>query len=49
MFDRLVAQMVAQEGVTESLKATNQLEWVQRMNNIRSRATEIVNAELIYQ
>ena len=49
MFDRLVAQMVAQEGVTELLKATNQLEWVQRMNNICSRVSEIINAELIYQ
>ena len=48
MFDRLVAQMVAQEGVTESLKATNQLEWVQRMNNIHQYAFEIVCKELIY-
>ena len=49
MFDRLVAQIAAQEGVTEPLKTTNQLEWVQRMNNIRSRVNEIINAELIYQ
>ena len=48
MFVRLVAQMVAQEGVTESLKATNQLEWVQRMNNIHQYAFEIVCKELIY-
>ena len=47
MFDRLVAQMVAQEGVTESLKATNQLEWVQRMNNIRNRADEITRSTLL--
>ena len=49
MFDRLMRQYAATEGVTEELKAANQLEWVQRMNNIRSRVTEIVNAELIYQ
>ena len=49
IFDRLVAQIAAQEGVTEPLKTTNQLEWVQRMNNIRSRVNEIINAELIFQ
>ena len=48
IFDRLVAQMVAQEGVTEPLKTTNQLEWVQRMNNIHQYAFEIVCKELIY-
>ena len=48
MFFRLVKQMAEREGVTEKLKADNQMEWVARMNNIRSRATEIVNAELIY-
>lgn len=48
MFFRLVNQMTKREGVTEQLKAENQLERVGRMNNIRSRATEIVNAELIY-
>lgn len=48
MFSRLIKQMAEREGVTEQLKAENQLEWVQRMNNIRSRATEIVNADLIY-
>ena len=48
MFDRLVKQLTKQEGVTEQLKAGNQLLWVQRMNNIRDRATEIVNAELIH-
>ena len=47
-FNRLVKQMAAREGVTEQLKATNQMEWVGSMNNIRQRATEIVNAELIY-
>ena len=48
MFSRLVKQMADREGVTEQLKAENQLEWVQRMNNIRSRVTEIVNTDLIY-
>ena len=47
-FDRLVKQMAEREGVTELLKADNQTEWVARMNNIRQRATEIVNTELIY-
>ena len=48
MFLRLVKQMAEAEGVTEQLKADNQMEWVDRMNNIRSRAMEIVNSELIY-
>ena len=48
MFLRLVKEMAEREGVTEKLKADNQMEWVGRMNNIRSRATEIVNAELIF-
>ena len=48
MFSRLVEQMAKAEGITEQLKDQNQLDWVQRMNNIRHRATEIVNAELIY-
>ncbi len=47
-FSRLVKEMAAQEGVTEKLKAENQMAWVQRMNNIRERATEIVNRELIF-
>ena len=49
MFLRLVKQMAEAEGVTEQLKADNQMEWVGRMNNIRSRAMEIVNSELIYR
>ena len=49
MFLRLVEQIANREGVTEQLKAENQIEWIGRMNNIRSRAMEIVNAELIYQ
>lgn len=48
MFLRLVKQMAEREGVSEQLKAENQMEWVGRMNNIRNRAKEIVNAELIY-
>jgi len=48
MLSRLVNQMAEREGVTEKLKANNQIEWVGRMNNIRSRATEIVNTDLIY-
>jgi hypothetical protein len=46
--DLIIEQMKAAEGVTEELKAQNQLEWVGRMNNIRNRAEEIVNSELIY-
>ena len=48
MFFRLVKQMAEREGVTEQLKANNQMEWVARMNNISSRATEIVNNDIIY-
>ena len=48
MFSELVNQMKTNEGITEQLKADNQLEWVRRMNNIRHRATEIINHELIY-
>ena len=48
MFFRLVKQMAEREGVTEKLKADNQMVWVCRMNNIRSRATEIVNHDIIY-
>ena len=48
MFLRLVKQMAEAEGVTEQLKADNQMEWVGRMNNIRSRAMEMVNNDLIY-
>lgn len=48
MLDRLTEQMAKAEDVTEQLKADNQMDWVGRMNNIRNRAEEIVNAELIY-
>lgn len=46
--DLIIEQMKAAEGVTEELKARNQLEWVGRMNNIRNRAEEIIKSELIY-
>ena len=48
MFSRLVKQLSEKEGATEALKAENQMLWVQRMNNIRSAAMEIVSSELIY-
>ena len=48
MFSQLVKQLSEKEGVTEALKAENQMLWVQRMNNIRSAAMEIVSSELIY-
>ena len=48
MFLRLVKELAEKENVTEELKATDQMLWGKRMNNIRNRATEIVNTELIY-
>ena len=48
MFSRLVKQFSEKEGVTEALKAENQMLWVQRMNHIRSAAMENVSSELIY-
>lgn len=48
MEDRIIRQMAEQEGVTEALKAQDQMEWVRRMNNIRNAAREIVCHELIY-
>ena len=48
MFLELVKQMAAREGVTEQLKAQDQMLWVRRMNNIRDRAIEMVNNDLIY-
>ena len=48
MFSQLVKDLSEKENVTEELKVTDMMLWVQKMNNIRSRATEIVNAELIY-
>ena len=49
MFSQLVKQLADTEGVTEQLKAEYQMEWVGRMNNIRNRAAETVNAELIFR
>lgn len=48
LFLRLVTDLAEKENVTEELKATDMMLWVQKMNNIRNRAMEIVNAELIY-
>ena len=48
LFSRTVKDISEQEGVTEQLKAQDQMLWVERMNNIRNRATEIVNHDLIY-
>ena len=48
MFSQLVEQMAKQEDITEQLKVENQMEWVGRMNNIRNRAIELINSELIY-
>lgn len=47
MLERLIGQMAQMEGITEGLKASDQLEWVQRMNSIRNRAEEIVREEII--
>ena len=49
MFLRLVKELAEQENVTEELKSTDMMLWVQKMNNIRNRATEIVNADIIYE
>lgn len=48
MFLRLIKQMAEREGITEQLKAYNQMEWAARMNNIQSRAMEIINSDIIY-
>jgi len=49
LFSRLVKQLAEKEGVTEAIKEENQMLWVQRMNNIRSAAMEVVSNELIYR
>ncbi len=49
LFFRLVKDLAEKENVTENLKATDQMLWVRKMNNIRNRATEIVNADIIYK
>ena len=48
MFSQLIAQMAQREGITEQLKAENQMEWVGRMNNCKAQAEEVILAELIY-
>ena len=48
MFNTLISQYKTSEGITEQLKADNQMEWVGRMNNIQQRAIEVVNEELIH-
>ena len=48
MFSRLVNDLAEKENVTEELKASDMMLWVQKMNNIRNRATEKVNADIIY-
>ena len=48
MFEQLITQIKLKEGITETLKANNQLEWVQRMNNIHNRVSEVVYKELIH-
>ena len=48
MFDRLMKQLAEKEGITEQLKAQDQMAWVGAMNNIRNAAEEIVNAEVIF-
>lgn len=49
LFSRLVKEFAEKEGVTEQLKATDPMAWVQRMNNIRERVTEMVNAEVVFE
>jgi hypothetical protein len=48
MFSRLVKQLAEKEGVTEAIKAENQMLWVQKMNSIRNAAMEIISNDLIY-
>ena len=48
MFSHLIKQLAERDGITETLKATDQMEWVRQMNGVRNRAAEIVNKELIF-
>ena len=48
MLELLIRQMAEREGVTEELKATNQMEWIRQMNSIRNRAEEVVLHDLVY-
>lgn len=49
LFEQTIKSLAEQEQVTEKLKAENMMLWVQKMNNIRNRATEIVNEQVIYK
>lgn len=48
LFDRLITDLATKEGITEQLKATDQIKWVQRMNNIRERVMEMVYTDVVY-
>ena len=48
MFSQLVKQLAERDGITETLKSTDQMEWVRQMSNVRNRGAEIVNKELIF-
>ena len=48
MFFQLVKRIAERDGITEALKSADQMEWVRRMNAVRTQATEIINSELIY-
>ena len=48
MFSQLVKELAEKDGITETLKSTDQMEWVRQMNGVRNRAAEIVNKELIF-
>ena len=48
MFSKLVKQMAGAKGITEALKAADPMEWVGRINNVRNRTMEMVNAKIIY-
>ena len=48
LFSRLVKQYAEKEGITEQLKATDQMKWVQKMNSIRERVTEAVNSDVVF-
>lgn len=48
MFEELIKSLAEKENITEKLKVDNPMLWIQKMNNIRNRATEIVNSEIIY-
>lgn len=48
LFNRLITDLAKKEGITEQLKAINQIKWVQKMNNICERASDVVNAEVVF-